>query len=148
MDSKLKLAFVDDNVLHVKVIEHLAREMGNYEMLYSCHNGKELVHLLEKSIDHPDVCILDLHMPEMDGMETARLLRRRYPMIRLFGYSASESADEKKRFLDSGVKLVFSKQSPRKMLNSIYHYTMLCENLDIIDFEKNLFRKWNFVNQL
>jgi len=148
MDKKLKLAFADDNVLHLKVIEHLAREMGNYEMLFSCHNGRELVHLLETNMEQPDVCILDLHMPEMDGMETARLLRRRYPMIRLFGYSASESADEKKRFLDSGVKIVFSKQSPRKMLKSIYHYTRLCENLDIIDFEKNLLGKWNFVNQL
>jgi CheY-like chemotaxis protein len=148
MDKKLKLAFADDNVLHLKIIEHLAREMGIYEVLYSCQNGKQLAHQLEKNIELPDVCILDLHMPEMDGMETARVLRNRYPMILLFGYSASESADEKKRFLDSGVKIVFSKQSPRKMLKSIYHYTRLCENLDIIDFEKNLLRKWNFVNQL
>lgn len=148
MDKKLKLAFADDNLLHLKVIEHLAREIGDYEMLYSCQNGKELVRLLETNMEHPDVCILDLHMPEMDGMETARVLGRRYPMICLFGYSASESTDEKKSFLDSGVKIVFSKQSPRNMLISIYHYIRLCENLDIIDFEKNLFSKWNFVNQL
>lgn len=148
MDKKLKLAFADDNVLHLKVLEYLAKEMGNYEMLYSCNNGEELVRLVEANTEKPDVCILDLHMPQMDGMETARRLRRRYPSIRLFGYSASESADEKKRFIDSGVCLVFSKESPRRMLISIYHYTKLFENLDIVDFEKNLLKKWNCINQL
>jgi len=147
MDKKLKLAFADDNILHLKMIEHLAREMGNYELLYSCNNGENLVRLVEANTEKPDVCILDLHMPQMDGMETARRLRRRYPSIKLFGYSASESEDEKKRFIDSGVCLVFSKQSPRKMLTSIYHYTRLFENLDIMDVEKKMLEQWNYINQ-
>ncbi len=148
MDKKLKLAFADDNILHLKVLEYLAKEMDNYEILYSCNHGEELIRLVEANTEKPDVCILDLHMPQMDGMETARRLRRIYPSIKLFGYSASESADEKKRFIDSGVCLVFSKGSPRRMLIAIYHYTKLFENLDIIDSERNLFKKWNFVNQL
>jgi DNA-binding NarL/FixJ family response regulator len=90
MDKKLKIAFADDNVLHLKVIEHLAREMGNYEMLYACHNGKELLHLLETNMEQPDVCILDLHMPEMDGIALSQIIKKQFPTMKILIVSMHE----------------------------------------------------------
>lgn len=149
MDKKLKLAIADDNLLHLKVIELMARKSGLFELIFVCHDGKELVQLLDSSTQLPDVCILDLHMPQMDGIKTANLLRQKYPHIKLFGHSASESVEEKKRFLDSGVNYIFSKHAPMKMLKCIYHYTKLCENMDFSsDFEKKFNCKWNYLNQL
>ena len=139
----------EDNKVNLKLLELMARKSGLFELIFICHDGKELVQLLESNTGLPDVCILDLHMPQMDGIKTANLLRQRYPHIKLFGHSASESAEEKKRFLESGVNYIFSKHDSMKMLKCIYHYTKLCENMDFSsDFEKKFYCKWNYLNQL
>lgn len=150
MDNKITLAFADDNLLHQKVVELMALEMGKFEILFLCKDGKELIQKLQSSSVLPQVCILDLHMPTMDGMATAKELSRQFPQIKLIGYSASESFEEKMSFMESGVRFVFSKKSPRRMLNSAYYYTKLCENLEIFPLREAIFleKRWNRLSQI
>lgn len=150
MDNKIKIAFADDNVLHQKVIEILANEMGKFEILYICKDGRELINKLESCSVLPDVCILDLHMPIMDGVAAARELGKKFPQIKLIGYSASESMQEKINFMHSGVIFVFSKKSPKKMLTSAYYYVKLCENVDAFFLKDTIFveKTWKRLSQV
>ena len=66
----------------------------------------------------PDMIILDLRMPVMDGLETARELRRLFPKIPLMMLTCYHSSATEKEALASGVTAVFSK--PDGMQNLIW----------------------------
>jgi DNA-binding NarL/FixJ family response regulator len=58
---------------------------------------------------HPDLIILDLRMPVMDGLATARLLKKLMPNVPLMMLTSYHSTAAEKLALDSGVTAVFSK---------------------------------------
>lgn len=67
-----KILIVDDNRLILQALaEHL--ESHGYETMVAS-NGKEAINLVQ--VETPDLIIMDLVMPEMDGIETTRLLRQ------------------------------------------------------------------------
>lgn len=66
----------------------------------------------------PDMIILDLRMPVMDGLEAARELRRLFPRIPLMMLTCYHSSAAEKQALASGVTAVFSK--PDGMQNLIW----------------------------
>ena len=50
------------------------------ELVGGASNGREAVQMVEKL--HPDVVLMDLIMPEMDGVRATRIIRRQYPDVR------------------------------------------------------------------
>jgi two-component system invasion response regulator UvrY len=59
--------------------------------LYSVQNGKELVEKLSLAKLLPDVCLLDINMPELNGFETARAIKERWPEIKILAVSVYDS---------------------------------------------------------
>jgi DNA-binding NarL/FixJ family response regulator len=66
----------------------------------------------------PDLVVLDLHMPVMDGLQAARELKRLFPKIPLMMLTCYHSSAAEKEALASGVTAVFSK--PDGMQNLIW----------------------------
>jgi len=50
-------------------------------------NGKKLFEQLESATDLPDICLLDINMPEMNGFETTRRLKEKWPSIKILAIS-------------------------------------------------------------
>jgi DNA-binding NarL/FixJ family response regulator len=50
----------------------------------------------------PDLVLMDVHMPEMDGPATARALLARYPEIKIIAWTVSESSDDLLRMIQAG----------------------------------------------
>lgn len=69
----IKLALVDDHNLFREGIKLLLQPITDMELVIEASNGKELLEQLEG--DTPEVVLLDLDMPEMDGIETSKRLR-------------------------------------------------------------------------
>ena len=86
-DSRMKILLVDDTPENLVSLEAALNGLG--EDLVSAHSGKEaLRHLLQ---DDFAAILLDVRMPEMDGFETAELIRsrprsRQIPILFLTGY--------------------------------------------------------------
>ncbi len=121
-NRKIKLAFVDDSLFQQMLINRLVGKITVFDLLFVCKNGLELLHKLACSPVLPEICIIDLHMPYMDGNEVAKEIAERFPSIRLFGYTASQDLNEINSFRRSGVVKVFAKSNPIAMLNDISFY--------------------------
>ncbi|MEN5233575.1 response regulator [Sphingobacterium faecium] len=119
MNSKLKLAFVDDCVFQQMMMEMLLKRMKVFHLSFTCNDGSELIERLDDSSELPEICIIDLHMPNMGGIRTAHEISARFPEIKVFGYTDSKDQDEIDDFKRNGVVHVFSKTNPISMLGQI-----------------------------
>ncbi|WP_343322118.1 response regulator [Sphingobacterium multivorum] len=119
MSHKIKLVFADDSVFQQIMIKALVRNIGSYDLLFTCRDGNELLYELERALILPEICIIDLHMPVMNGVETAKEIKERFPTIKLFGYTSTQRGEEIDCLKQSGVLKVFGKSQPRNMLNEI-----------------------------
>lgn len=72
-----RILSVDDEVMNNKMVELIMRDEPMYEIV-SVESGREAIAILEQQ--HFDLVLLDLRMPEMDGLETLRLIRRKHRM--------------------------------------------------------------------
>lgn len=75
MSTKIKLALVDDHNLFRQGIKLLLQSMPDVELVIEASNGREFIDQVDEHA--PDVVLLDLDMPEMNGIETAKELRKR-----------------------------------------------------------------------
>lgn len=91
MSYKIKLALADDHTLFRKGIEELIGDFENMEVLFSVCNGKELLNKLSSSTSLPDVCLLDINMPELNGFETAKQIKEIWPGIHILAVSVYDS---------------------------------------------------------
>lgn len=84
---KTTIVLADDHELLSTGVEALLRDIPDFEVIGTCNNGRELVAMVERL--HPEVAIVDLAMPGMNGVEVARRLRdvsRSTRVIILSGY--------------------------------------------------------------
>lgn len=90
MSEQIKIALADDHNLFRKGMEELIEDFDNMEVLYSVPNGQELINKLSSG-KLPDVCLLDINMPEMNGFETARKIKEQWPDIKILAVSVYDS---------------------------------------------------------
>lgn len=94
---------MDDHVLLRNGLASLIRGFGEYEVLFEACGGKDLIAQLKNS-RLPDIILLDINMPEMDGYDTACWLRRNYPEIKVLALSMYDTDNAIVRMLKNGAK--------------------------------------------
>ncbi len=77
-----KIVLVDDHVLLRNGLSGLIGNFPGYNVLYEADNGKDFISQLDPS-NLPDLVLLDVSMPEMNGYETANWLLKNYPDINI-----------------------------------------------------------------
>lgn len=77
----IKLAIADDQVLFLKGLRLLIRSFENIELIIEASNGQELLDAIAQQ--QPDVILMDLRMPVMDGLEATEKIRAQYPDIKI-----------------------------------------------------------------
>lgn len=88
-----KILVVDDEPMNHKLIEHIIKEEGMYRII-SAESGREALEILEQ--EKMDLIMLDVVMPEMDGLETLRLIREKYqtPVVLMTGDKTLDTSTE------------------------------------------------------
>lgn len=77
----IKVGLVDDQQLFRAGINSLLKEFDNIQVILEASNGKELFDQLKRQ--KPHVVLLDIEMPEMNGVETTLQLKEKYPEIKI-----------------------------------------------------------------
>ncbi len=88
------VAIVDDHQLFREALVALVRKIDGYEVRYVAKNGRDLLEQIQHSNQVPDLALVDLHMPEMDGVETTTQLRHLYPAVRVLIVTISDLEED------------------------------------------------------
>jgi DNA-binding NarL/FixJ family response regulator len=103
MSSKKYIAIVDDHAMFRKGLAALIHFFPNYEVLFDAGNGKEFIDQLnEKQL--PDIVLLDITMPEMDGYATAEWIKDNHPAIKILALSTMDADTAIIKMIKSGAK--------------------------------------------
>lgn len=79
MGDKIRVILADDHALVRQGIRQFLEEADDIAVVAEAANGEEAVRLAEQH--HPDVAVLDVQMPVMNGIEATRQIRARFPNV-------------------------------------------------------------------
>lgn len=119
MNRKIRLAIADDHLLFRQGLMALLSDYEELKVVAAVGNGIELLQALkEKPVD---VAIVDYEMPEMDGLETTRQIRQRYPKMKIISLTMHNSEELILQLLDKGSNGFLLKDfDSEKVVDAIY----------------------------
>lgn len=99
---KNTIVIVDDHILIAKAISSILSNFDNFEVLYECENGKQLQEKLKFKQNIPNIILLDISMPIMDGFETALWLKENHPNIKIMALSMQDDDQSVLKMIKNG----------------------------------------------
>ncbi len=98
----IQVVLVDDHRLFRKGMVELINGFAGYTVAWEAENGKDFIDRLSPQ-QLPDVVLLDITMPIMDGFETARWMEQRYPNVKILALSMHNDEETIMQMLLAGV---------------------------------------------
>jgi len=122
-EAVIRVALADDHILLRSALASLIDSFGDCKVIHQSSNGKELIDWFEDGLV-PDVAILDLNMPLMNGYEAARLIQKKFPAVNVLMLTMYDSELTLIRLLQSGVKGFLKKDIHPSELKFAIHSVM------------------------
>ena len=118
-NKQILVAIADDHTLLRKALAKLVGSFENYSVLFEADNGKEIKKKINEHLV-PDLVLLDVNMPEMDGFETAGWLNKNYPKIKVLALSMFSDERTIIRMLRQGARGYIMKNiDPEELKNAL-----------------------------
>jgi CheY-like chemotaxis protein len=89
--KNISILVVDDSDSFRDLITEFLKQQNEIVEIYAVGSGKEALDILEKNI--PNVILMDVVMPEMNGFEASKLVRKKFPNIPIIILSGNEATD-------------------------------------------------------
>ena len=119
----IKIALADDHILLRAALASVINKSGNFSVVTEADHGKDLINKIVAGTV-PDILLLDLNMPELDGYETARWLQVNYPAIHIIMLTMYDGEATMIRLLQAGVKGFLKKNTDLNELRSAIQIVM------------------------
>jgi two-component system, NarL family, invasion response regulator UvrY len=124
-----KVVLVDDHALLRSGLAGIVADLG-YQVLYECDNGRQLVNEIDTR-EKPDLVLMDINMPEMNGFETTLWLKKNHPLINVIALSMRDDERSIIKMLRNGAQGYILKDiKPSELKTAIeavattgYHYS-------------------------
>ena len=114
----ISIALVDDHTLFRKGLVSLIEMIsGNIDIVFEADDGLDM-QLKLKTCKQPDIILMDINMPRMDGFTAVKWLNKNYPSIKVLVVSMVEQEESVIKMLKLGVKGYLSKDVEPDELNS------------------------------
>src|SRR5690349_3094236 len=81
MEQKIELIIADDHLLFIEGLKSLLQNEERISVVDLAYDGKELLQVLHKV--QPDIVLLDINMPYMNGIDVCRFIKQSHPSIKV-----------------------------------------------------------------
>jgi two-component system, NarL family, response regulator DegU len=116
--SPIKIMIAENHQIVAHSIAALLRTNENFDIQGIAHSGKELLKLLDKN--KPDIVLMEINMPEMNGVEATRAIDERMPWVKVIALTIVDQAVFVKKMFKAGAKGFVSKNSmPEDLFTAI-----------------------------
>ena len=114
-----KLILADDHILLRDALANLINNFDEFTVIATAGNGEEVIDAIENGCS-PDIVLMDLNMPKMDGYETAKWLAQHHPEIKIVILTMYDSEIALIRLLQAGVNGFLKKDiHPAELRNAL-----------------------------
>ncbi len=125
------VVIVEDHKLLSQAIAGLVNSFEQFKVSYLCSNGKELLTKFKTPENRPDIVLIDVNMPILNGIETTRIITKEYPNIKVIALSVVEDEATIINMLKVGAKGYLLKDIEKDILETAlkevikngYYYT-------------------------
>jgi two-component system invasion response regulator UvrY len=134
------VAIADDHILMRKGVVEIITSFGEFRVIIEADNGLELIDAIQESYVKPDICILDISMPVMNGYETLIEIKSRWPEIKVLVLTMINNEFSVLKMLRGGANGYLLKACPPKdlyiALDAVYKYKIYHSEL-VADEERH-----------
>lgn len=116
MMKKINIIIADDEELFRKGIRFLLEREANLNISYEAENGKKLIEFISTSEEKPDIILMDLKMPEMNGVEATKIIHKAHPNIKIIALTSFDGKSFITNMIDVGASSYLLKNTSPKMV--------------------------------
>ncbi len=125
-DHKINIAMADDHAMLRKSLAEMLNNTKEIHVSIDAGNGKELIEKLHAAAGLPDICVLDVNMPDMNGYDTAKEIKSLWPDMKILALSMYETEFNVIKMLRNGANGYMLKDADpaelRKAIVEIHHH--------------------------
>jgi len=121
MDTPIiKIAIADDEALFRAGMSFILTRVKNFEIVFEAENGSDLIEKLKVATELPDVILMDLKMPLLNGVESTKILQKEYPEIKVIAVTSYDGKSFITNMIDVGASSYLLKNtSPKVVVHTI-----------------------------
>jgi DNA-binding NarL/FixJ family response regulator len=128
--KNFSVVVVDDHTLLSQAIGAMVNTFKKFTVLYTCKNGQELIEKFSLPEYIPDVVLMDINMPILNGIETTEWIRENYPEVNVMALSVEDEDYTILKMLKAGAvgyllkdteKIILEKALIEIVENGFYH---------------------------
>ncbi len=116
----IKLAIADDETLFRQGITFILDKENNIEISIQAENGNDLIKQLNHTRDLPEIILMDLKMPDLNGVETTKIVKKKFPEIKIIALTSYYSKPFIMNMMQQGAVAYLAKNAkPTEVVNTI-----------------------------
>src|SRR5258706_12634921 len=123
--QEIKVAIADDHKIFRDGIRMALREKEYLKILWEAEDGKDLMHKLKLKL--PDVILMDIRMPEVDGINAISLIRKEYEALKIIVLTMYDDQEMITKMMEMGANAYLTKTTDPE---EIYEAILTCMNDD------------------
>jgi DNA-binding NarL/FixJ family response regulator len=121
--DQIKVAIADDHKIFRDGVKMSLKDREYLKILWEAEDGKDLMHKLR--IKQPDVLLMDIRMPELDGINAISLIRKEYEAIKIIVLTMYDDQEMITRMMEIGANAYLTKTTDPE---EIYQAIITCMN--------------------
>ena len=107
--SRIRVLLVDDHALLRQSLRNIVDDDEGLEVVGEASDGLEAIHAVR--LLRPDVVVMDINMPKMNGIEATKLIKDEFPHTSVIGLSVEQGMDMVQRMQAAGIHSYLAKES-------------------------------------
>ena len=114
MSKPINILIADDHQVIIDGLEAIVNLTEQLRFMGGAHNGQKVLEFLAN--EHPDIILMDINMPVMDGLECTLTVHKNYPDIKIIALSMHDNPRLAKRMFQNGALGFLLKNSSKETI--------------------------------